>query len=468
MPPVHNPHLAQKARVKGIFPEYNWGAFLPMDKAASREALSTQLPAYETHAGLNRGMNHILFLLAFSVLINYIDRSNLSIAAPLLQDELHISNSQLGTLLAAFFWTYGLMQIPAGWLVDRFDVKWVFAAGFFLWSMATAVTGLLHGFAALIAIRVVLGVGESVAFPSYSNVLGRYFSEARRGLPNAMVMAALSLGPAIGVLVGGVVVGRFGWRPFFLTLGFGSLLWLIPWLAWMPRKVLQPKRDASRGAGYLAIIRQRSAWGTCLGQFCINYFLYFLVTWLPSYLKRGRNFSMEDVGKYGGMLFLMSAFSALAWGKLSDYWINSGATPTRVRKTSMVLGQIGVGICLVLTAVTHGRAFIVMLALTGIFLGISICNGWAITQTLAGPLAAGRWTGFQNFIGNLAGWVAPMLTGFLLDRTGRYQWPFFITAAVAWIGALLWGLVVERVEPIVWEKEVRSELKAPAAQPTLP
>jgi MFS transporter, ACS family, D-galactonate transporter len=435
-----------------------------MDKAASREALSTSFPAHVIHPGMNR----VLFLLAFSVLINYIDRSNLSIAAPLLQDELHISNSQLGSLLAAFFWTYGLMQLPAGWLVDRFDVKWVFAAGFFLWSMATAVTGLLHGFMALIAVRVVLGVGESVAFPSYSNVLGRYFSETRRGLPNAMVMAALSLGPAIGVLAGGMVVGRFGWRPFFFALGLGSLLWLIPWLAWMPKKVVPTRQSAAPGAGFLAIVRQRSAWGTCLGQFCINYFLYFLVTWLPSYLKRGRNFSMDDVGKYGGMLFLMSAISAMAWGKLSDYWIKAGGTPTRVRKTAMVVGQIGVGVSLVLTATTEGRVFIAMLALTGTFLGISICSGWAITQTLAGPLAAGRWTGFQNFIGNFAGWVAPMLTGFLLDRTGRYQWPFFITAGVAWLGAISWGLVVGPVEPILWEKVVRPEFKASAAESALP
>src|ERR1700741_4299423 len=118
----------------------------------------------------------ILVLLFLSVFINYIDRSNLSIAAPLIKDELRISASQLGTLLSAFFWTYALMQIPAGWLVDRFDMRWVFAIGFFVWSAATAVTGFLHGFAALLLIRVILGLGESVAFPSYSKILGRHFT----------------------------------------------------------------------------------------------------------------------------------------------------------------------------------------------------------------------------------------------------------------------------------------------------
>jgi MFS family permease len=414
-------------------------------------------------------MNRVVFLLALSVLINYIDRSNLSIAAPLLQDELHISNSQLGTLLAAFFWTYGLMQIPAGWLVDRFDVKWVFAAGFFVWSVATATTGLLHGFAALIAIRVVLGLGESIAFPSYANVLCTYFTEARRGFPNALVITGLSLGPAVGILVGGSVIGAFGWRPFFLVLGLGSLLWLAPWLVWMPRRSVKPVHASSASIGIGSILRQRSAWGTCLGQFCVNYFLYFLLTWLPSYLKRGRGFSMEEVGKYGGLLFLMSAISAAVVGKLSDRSIKAGASTTLVRKGSLVVGQIGVGISLVLTVMTHGRVFIGMLALTGVFLGMGCCSTWAVPQTLAGPLAAGRWAGVQNFVGNMAGWVAPMLTGFLLDRTGLFYWPFFITAAVAWVGAAAWGLVVGKLEPVDWEKlAAKSGIKAPALDTPLP
>ena len=162
-------------------------------------------------------MNGVLFLLSLSVLINYIDRSNLAIAAELIKHEIRISDLQLGILLSAFFWVYALMQIPAGWLVDRFDVKWVFAAGFFLWSASTAITGLLHGFAALLIIRVILGLGESVTFPSCGKILGSYFKERHRGFANAMLMVGLALGPALGMWVGGRAVGRFGWRPFFLA-----------------------------------------------------------------------------------------------------------------------------------------------------------------------------------------------------------------------------------------------------------
>ena len=174
-------------------------------------AMATQLPQRSD------GMNGVLFLLGLSVLLNYIDRSNLSIAAPLFKDELHISNTQLGTLLSAFFWTYALMQIPAGWLVDRFDVKWVFAAGFFIWSAATAITGILHGFAALLTIRVVLGLRRIGCLSLLQQDSCGHFREDRRGFANGMIIAGLALGPAIGMLVGGRAVGRFGWRPFFLA-----------------------------------------------------------------------------------------------------------------------------------------------------------------------------------------------------------------------------------------------------------
>jgi len=405
------------------------------------------------------GMNRVLFLLALSVLINYIDRSNLSIAAPLIKDELGLSASQLGTLLSAFFYTYAFLQIPAGWLVDRFDVKWVFAAGFLLWSGATAVTGILHGFVALLVIRVVLGVGESVAFPAYGKILGNYFPERNRGFANSLLVAGLALGPALGMLVGGNFVGRFGWRPFFLVLGLGGSLWLVPWWAWMPRSQ-SSSRNASDGtslnkaaspAGVLEILAQRSAWGTCICQFSFNYASYFLVTWLPFYLIRARHLSMTEMARFGGFVYLLFAISSTVFGKLSDRWIASGGTPTSVRKRLSALGKIGMGIFLAASAVAPDAVLIWTLAFVGVFMGMSACNIWAMTQTLAGPTMVGRWTGVQNFAGNLSGAVAPALTGFLLDRTGSFHWPFFITAAVAWAGALSWMLVVGRVEEVNWE-----------------
>jgi MFS family permease len=411
-------------------------------------------------------MNRVVCLLALSVFINYIDRSNLSIAAPLLKDELGLSASQLGTLLSVFFWTYGCMQIPAGWMVDRFEVKWVFAAGFFVWSAATAVTGLLHGFIAWIVIRVILGVGESIAFPAYSKIFSSaYFSESRRGSGNAAIMAGLALGPAVGMLVGGTVVGRFGWRPFFLVLGLGSLLWLVPWVAWMPTGTTAPAPAQETKVGLLDIFRERSAWGTCLGQICVNYVLYFLVAWLPFYLVRARSLSMHQMARVGGFVFFLAAVSAIVGGKLSDRWIAAGASATRVRKTSLGLGLMSLGASLAAAAVMSDSILFWVLAPTGIGLGVTGAQCWAVTQTLAGPRVSGRWTGVQNFLGNFGGAFAPAITGYLLNRTGRFYWPFLIAALVSWLGALCWVFAVGPIEPVQWDKRIRRTLFGHGASP---
>jgi MFS transporter, ACS family, D-galactonate transporter len=413
-------------------------------------AISRDAEALPSHPQ-SSAMNRVVFLLGLSVLINYIDRTNLSIAAPLLKDELGISGTQLGTLLSAFFYTYGLLQIPAGWLVDRFDVKWVLALGFCVWSASTAVTGFMHGFAALLFARIVLGVGESIAFPSCGKIIGTYFQESRRGFANSIVMTGLALGPALGIWVGGNVIGRFGWRPFFVALGAIGLLWLLPWWAWMPRGTGQATRVEGPGySGLLAILRKRSAWGTCICLFSFNYTSYLLVTWLPFYLTRERGLSMHQMARVGGLFYLLYAASCAGFGKLSDVWVNAGASPTTVRKTLASVGYAGMGLFLALTAVTPSPAFLWTLAITGIFLGMATCNIWAITQTLAGAKMVGRWTGVQNFMGNFAGAVAPWLTGFLLDRTGHFYWAFFVTAAVAWIGALSWIFIVGPIEPVNW------------------
>jgi MFS transporter, ACS family, D-galactonate transporter len=420
-----------------------------------RESDKSRRADPQDRAASDPRMNRVLFLLGLSVLINYIDRSNLSIAAPLIKDELNISGAQLGTLLAGFFYTYALLQIPAGWLVDRFDVKWVFGLGFFIWSASTAVTGLLHGFTALLAARIVLGIGESVAFPAYGKIVGTHFPESRRGFANSVVITGLALGPALGMLIGGNVVGRFGWRPFFLVLGLAALLWLLPWWAWMPPSPSRPKRRHDTTMGVLAIMQQISTWGTCLCQFSFNYASYFLVTWLPFYLTRERHLSMSQMARVGGFIYLLFAISAAVFGKLSDRWVNGGASPTTVRKSLATAGNVGMGLFLALSGVAPDGLFLWTLALTGIFMGMSSCNIWAMTQTLAGPEMVGRWTGVQNFVGNFAGAVAPTLTGFLLDRTGHFYWAFFITTAVVWLGAISWVFIVGPIKPIDWNPNLK-------------
>ena len=409
--------------------------------------------------GIPASLTVVLVLLAVSVFINYVDRGSLSIAAPLLKDELGISASQLGVLLSAFFWTYACMQLFSGWLVDRLNVNWVFAGGFFLWSAATAATGLIHTFSVLLFLRMLLGTGESVAYPSYSKIIALNFPEEQRGLANAVISAGLVLGPGFGMLLGGLLMARVGWRPSFLVLGLVSLIWLVPWFAWMPKSCAAIPADRTGVPRLREFLRLRSAWGTCAGLFAGNYLSYFLITWLPFYLVRERHFSVDNMAKIGGIVYLLGGCFALLAGWLSDRWIVSGATPSRVRKTFTGGGLALAGIFVGLAAVGGPLYCVAALILGVIFFGVYCSNVWAVTQTLAGPQAAGRWTGFQNFVGNLAGVVAPATTGFVLDRTGHFYWAFAILTVLALTGAVSWVFLVGRVEPVVWQR------KALRAQP---
>jgi len=414
------------------------------------------IPRSPQPKGLSGALSLVLVLLAISVFINYVDRGNLSIAAPMLKDELGISAAQLGLLLSAFFWTYACLQPFSGWLVDRLNVNWVFAGGFLLWSAATAATGIVHTFAVLLVLRLLLGIGESVAFPSYSKIIALNFPEEHRGLANSVISAGLVLGPGFGMLLGGLLMARFGWRPFFIALGLVSLLWVLPWLKWKPKKAAAIQTGTTGVPSLFEFLRLRSAWGTCIGLFCDNYVGYFLITWLPFYLVRERHFSLNHMAKIGGIAYLLGACFATLSGWLSDRWIMLGATPTRVRKTFTGGGIALSGLFLGL-AVLGGPVYCVAALILGvIFFGVTSSNVWAITQTLAGPQAAGRWTGFQNFVGNLAGVVAPALTGFVLQRTGHFYWAFAILAAVAFTGTLSWVFLVGPVEQVTWQRNART------------
>lgn len=399
-------------------------------------------------------MRRVLILLALSAFINFVDRGNLSAAAPLLKSELALSDPKLGILLAAFFWSYALFQIASGWLVDHLDVKWMLAAGFFIWSVATAATGLAGGFALLVAARLVLGVGESVVYPSYSKILARYFPEDQRGLANSIIITGFYAGPAFGLFFGGLLMDRYGWRPFFLVLGLLSLIWLLPWFQWMPRdRDEHATADNLHGRdtpGIIEILKLRSAWGTCAALACLDYLSYFFLTWMPTYLVRGRNFSMAQMAAVMGAAYIFCALVAATCGWLSDRWIVAGATPTIVRKGFTSVGMAGAAIFLVPCVLAGSRLTTVLVVLVAASLGVCSSNVWAITQTLAGPSAAGRWTGIENFVGNLGGAVAPALTGFVLGRTGHYFSAFAITAVVSLLGALSWAFWIGRIEPVQW------------------
>jgi MFS family permease len=397
----------------------------------------------------------LMALLTTSMFINYIDRSNLSVAAPLLQSNLGYSTRQIGSLSSAFFWTYALMQLIglSGWICDNYPVGRIFAYSFAIWSVATVCTGLLSSFPALFSMRLVLGAGESLAYPCYSRMIAMEIPQHLRGRANAFLDAGSKLGPALGTLLGGLLLARYGWRIFFVTLGIAGLLWLIPWLRWMPRTPASRLDFEPGDYSIRQMLTLRSAWGTFAGHFCGNYYWFFLLIWLPLYLVRDRGFSMSQMATVGATAYLVMASATLTAGWISDLLLSRGASVTRVRKSVVVIGLLGSTVILPVAFVADQRVAITLLFVACIAFGTYTSNHWVITQTLAGPIMAGRWTSVQNGIGNFSGIIAAWVTGVAADRTGSFRFAFFISAAIALLGALMWGAVVGPVEQVSWRRE---------------
>ncbi|HSH95290.1 MAG TPA: MFS transporter [Roseimicrobium sp.] len=402
----------------------------------------------------------LLVLLVAAVGINYIDRGSLSVSKSNISAEFGLSPTEMGFLFSAFFWSYALFQLVAGWLVDRYDVKWVYAIGFLVWSLSTAAMGFFGGFAIFFALRLLLGIGESVAYPATSRILAANYPEERRGFANALIDAGSKIGPALSTLIGGLVVAHYGWRALFLIVGLGSLLWLIPWLMLVPSE----KGSGSAGAAaretaradaaaveWAQLLSRREVWGTSLGMFCLGYVWYFLVSWLPAYLEEERGFSKEAMAVFGSLPFWAMAVTSLAGGWFSDKWIRSGATPTRVRKTFIVAGFLMCAAFMVpAVMVKDAQWCVAFLTAACAALGFYTSNVWAVTQTLAGPAAAGKWTGIQNCIGNLGGVVSPALTGWLVSETKSFTLAFGISAGVLVLGVGAYVFLVGRIVPLEW------------------
>jgi len=390
----------------------------------------------------------LLILLAVSVVINYMDRGNLGVAAPRLAGELGLTDSRLGLLLSAFFWTYAACQIIGGWLVDRWDVTRVYAAGFLLWSAATLAIGLVNSFAMLLALRLILGMGESVAFPAYSKLLASGFREEQRGLANSIIDSATKFGPAIGVLFGGWFIGLYGWRSFFIITGGLSLLWLLPWWRYAPRQQAAEVAGEA-GPGWADILKSRAAWATFLGLFCNNYNWFLLLTWLPSFLVRERHYTMSQMAVINALPLCVTAVSTLIAGWYSDRLIARGAAVVRLRRNFMATGLGISALTLPLATLTDPRLALAALGLAFFGIGIYCSNSWALTQTLAGPGAAGRWTGLQNSFANLGGVVAPLVTGYLVERTGTFLAAFLTSSAVLAFGVFVYLVVLPMPETAV-------------------
>jgi MFS family permease len=390
-------------------------------------------------------------MLSLALTINYVDRGSISIAAPLLEQELHLSTTQTFLMLSAFFWAYVPSQPLMGTLVDHVGAARVLAGGFALWSAATFLAGLSAGIVSLVGLRLLMGVGESVFYPSALALLSQRVTDRHRARATAVVQLGGVVGPALGAFVGGLIMVRFGWRAMFMGLGLGSALWLLPWSRQLRAAPVTVRRAAGAAPRLAAILRQRALWGVILGNFCSNYAFYFVFTALPLYLVHERGLSLLSMSSFTTVFYLTDAASVLATGWLLDAWVRRGASPSRAYKTALALSAAGVGVCLIAASRAGAAAGAALLLATGLTDGLNSPAVCALTQRFAGPLATGRWMGVQNALGNTAGIIAPIVTGQLVVAAGgHYALALWVTGGVALLGLLAWLVIVPPVEPVDW------------------
>jgi len=395
----------------------------------------------------------VLILLVISVCINYVDRGNLSVASVDLKDALHLGPQSLGNLLAAFFWTYAGFMVFAGMLVEKYNVIWVYAIGYFLWSLATALTGFTNSYTMLFLLRLLLGMSESVAYPSYSKIIAAGFPERQRGVANGLIDAGSKLGPALGMVIGGMILAEWGWRTLFISVGAISLLWLIPWCAIAPKIRTEKLARNHDAPSFGEILSKRDTWATFLCLFCGNYGWYFMLTWIPGYLRLERHYTIEQMALFGSLPFFAVAGGAVLGGFLSDAWVRLGSSATRVRKTFTATGLTACAVLILPSAIVQDRVTAMSLLIAASFVyGLWSSNHWAVTQTLAGPTAAGKWTGLQNCAGNMAGVAAPTITGFVVERFGSFYYAFLSVSILLVVGAFSYVFLIGPIETHQWKK----------------
>lgn len=388
-------------------------------------------------------------VIAAAIFLNYVDRGAIGIAAPAMKTELGLSATQFGIAVSAFFWIYAPIQVLIGRLCDRLPVYRVYGAGVALWAASTFLTGFVNGLVALVALRVLLGLGESVAFPGSSKMIARHVPPESRGMANAAVGAALAVGPAVGTLAGGLITAFYGWRPMFVLFGALTFLWLLPWARVLGTIEPDRPRWSDDCVPIGKVTRHFALWAMGIGHITNTYGFYFLLAWLPLFLVQKRGFSIEEMSYYATLSYVAQAASALAMGWMSDHWTRGGRSEAAIRRAMLVVCHVLLALCIVGILVTGDRGWLALwLVLAGIANGAGALNMYAIAQMFAGPRASGTWVGVQNGVGNISGIVGPVVTGMIIDWTGSYAGGFWLAAAVALAGALWWGLVLPLVAPI--------------------
>jgi sugar phosphate permease len=410
----------------------------------------------------------IALLLGFGVLVNYFDRVNLSVSRDALQDAFGISAVMFGYLSSAYNWTYALLQLPSGLLLDRFGVRRVGIVSTIIWSAASFAAAISSGIGALFASRLLLGIGEAPTFPAYAKATGYWFPKDERSLATAMFDSAAKFSSALGVPVLGLVLVHFGWRWNFAGTGLISVLFFALFYAYYRNpsedKLLsgtereyiagggaQPEDRvrAAEGAPLAYLLQQRRVWGLALGFASYNYSFYLLLAWLPSYLSTTHHVDLLRSALYTSVPWIIATVLDLAVGGwLVDALIQSGRSPVRVRQAVLIGGTaLGLGILGAANAHTAATAlFWISVSIGGLSAASPV--GWSIPSLIAPKESVGTVGGILNFCNQISGIAAPIVTGYVVQATHSFFWAFAVAGIFLLIGIAGYIFLLGSMEPV--------------------
>jgi ACS family glucarate transporter-like MFS transporter len=407
----------------------------------------------------------VIFLLFTGTFINAIDRASLSTAAPNMMAELGMDAGMMGIALSAFFWSYIIMNIPAGGMADRYGVKRTLGWAAGLWSVCSALTGVATQYLHVVLARIGVGVGEAASFPVNARIVTNSFPPEERGTAVGCYTCGLRLGFALTPILMACLISTWSWRFAFYVTGVGSLLWVVLW--YFTYQETDTERAPARAIPRIPwqeLLANRTVLGLVLCKFFQDYLFYLFVTWLPAYLIMDRGFSIMKMGWYASLPWIAGAFAQPLMGGLSDWLIRRGVSITVSRKTLIITMQLLAASVVVAGYVPDAITAVWLLTLSVACESASTSILWTTCTDVAPPAAAGSLAGIMNTAGALAGVLAPVVTGFFVKITGSFQAALLIGSCMVVLAACsMWFIVGElKTIPILQQDPKKGQVASTA------
>ena len=409
----------------------------------------------------SRGRWYVLLLISVMYLITYLDRVNISTAAPQISKEFGFDKVTMGVIFSAFVWAYAMFQVPGGWLSDRFGARGVLGGVVTYWSIMTAATGAAFGATSFIIVRFLFGVGEAGAFPGATRAMQLWYPQRERGLVQGITHSASRLGAALAPPIVVLIMTHLGWRPVFFICGVVGLVWSLWWtLSYrnLPEEhgmvnkvelesirglddkgnIKPPPIEKQTNVPWGTLIRSPNMWAVMCAYFTYVYCLWIFLSWLPSYLVEARHFTLIKVGLFASLPLLAGVVGDTLGGVATDWLMKATGSAKIGRRVVAIVGLLGCAVCIVPAALTE-NAYVAVYCLTAslFFLELTIGPSWAVPMDTGGKYS-GTVSGMMNMAGNIGGALSPIVFGVLV-QLGSWQAPFIVAAGLLVVGSAVWA-----------------------------